>query len=136
MGYVKALEEAGAIVHDFKNFGSWQGDWWAKVTYGNMEGFVHGAFGSCTVCDAFQAEFHSVMHTHPDGTMVFGGYDVDEVFLDDCEECANTQKRLREFGLRYLDNSFFTKEEALEKAKKDMSWDVEADEMVKWIEER
>ena len=57
MSYQEALEAAGATVHAFEFFGSYQGDWWAKVTYNGETGWVHGSYGSCSGCDAFEAEF-------------------------------------------------------------------------------
>lgn len=32
-GYLDAMLYAGAEVHVFKSFGSYQGEWWTKVTY-------------------------------------------------------------------------------------------------------
>lgn len=54
MGYESALIAAGADIKVFKEFGSYQGDWFAILNNGNV---VHGAYGSCSGCDAFQAEF-------------------------------------------------------------------------------
>ena len=42
MSYQKALEAAGAVVHRFEEFGSYQGDWWALVTHGDKTGWVNG----------------------------------------------------------------------------------------------
>lgn len=57
MSYQTALTAAGAVVIDFMYAGSYQGTWGAAVEYQGKRGLVTGAFGSCTVCDAFQAEF-------------------------------------------------------------------------------
>lgn len=57
MSYAEALEAAGAVVIEFEEFGSYQGDWWAKVRYKGVEGWVCGSYGSCSGCDAFEAEF-------------------------------------------------------------------------------
>lgn len=57
MGYQGCLEAAGAVVHDFEYFGDYQGTWLAYVTYGGKQGIVSGFYGSCSGCDAFEAEF-------------------------------------------------------------------------------
>lgn len=57
MSYRTALESAGAKVLAFDTFGSYQGDWAALVEYKGERGWVQGAFGSCSHCDAFDAEF-------------------------------------------------------------------------------
>jgi len=131
MGYSNTMEMAGAIVHDYKAFGSYQGDWYAKVTYKGVTGYVQGSYGSCSVCDAFQSEFESVVHYH-DGEQIWGGLYVNEEFKEDCKECLNTKERLIAFGERYLDG-IMTKEQAIENASKNIAWDMEAKEMVEWI---
>lgn len=54
MGYQKAIEACGLEVEKFKEFGSYQGDWIAILKDGRV---VSGSYGSCSGCDAFQAEF-------------------------------------------------------------------------------
>ena len=108
-GYELALEKAGAIVHAYKEFGSWQGDWWAHVTHDDRTGFVHGYFGSCTVCDAFSAEF---------------GYDA--------EEEPDYEQRLAAFGRDYLE-VIHTPEQAVAAASEDLEWDLDAQKVVDWI---
>jgi hypothetical protein len=107
MSYEAALEAAGATVHGFFEFGSYQGDWWAKVTYEGETGWVNGRYGSCVGCDAFLMEFG----------------DLDP-----------TDENLAEFGRGYLD-FMYTQEEAEKEAEKNASWDYEADNMVKFIKE-
>ena len=51
------LEKAGANVLDFEEFGSYQGEWLAFVEYKGEKGIVQGSYGSCSGCDAFEAEF-------------------------------------------------------------------------------
>lgn len=81
-GYQSALEAAGMVVHAFESFGCYQGEWMAKVTtQDGMQGYVHDWFGSCTVCDSFQAEF--------------------EYRWDEDEDSEDYQRRLAEFGRRY-----------------------------------
>lgn len=59
MSYIKCLELAGATVEMERSFGSYQGDWWARVEYKGVRGWVHGSYGSCSGCDSFEAEFGS-----------------------------------------------------------------------------
>ena len=110
MSYESTLEAAGATVHAFKEFGSYQGDWWAKVTYKGVTGWVTGSFGSCSGCDAFESEF--------DWT---------------CDEKSpQYQKKLAEFGERYL-GDIKTQESAVKDASQNLEWDFEAQEMVDFI---
>ncbi len=55
MDYEGVLRLAGAKVLCYKRFGSWQGDWLAKVQYDSKTFWVHGYYGSCTQCDAVDA---------------------------------------------------------------------------------
>lgn len=109
MSYKEALEAAGAEVILFKGFGSYQGDWWAKVKYNGHEGWVTGSYGSCSGCDAFEAEFD------------WGDNEKDDY-----------QSRLCDFGKGYLDD-ILTQDEAEEAASKYLDWDFDAQEMVDWI---
>jgi len=107
--YHKALVAAGAKVHVIEYFGSYQGDWWAKVTYEGKTGWVHDYYGSCSGCDSFEGTF---------------GWndDKDPGYLE----------KLSAFGKSYLDN-ILTTEEALAEAEKHSSWDLSADDMVAFI---
>jgi hypothetical protein len=80
MSYQTALEAAGAEVHAFDYFGDYQGTWVAKVTYKGETGWIEGSYGSCSGCDAFEAEF---------------GYSYDD-------EDKDYQERLKLFGESYL----------------------------------
>jgi hypothetical protein len=86
MGYCEAMEAAGAKVLAFQEFGSYQGEWYAKVEYNGEVGWVQGSYGSCSGCDAFEGEF---------------GY----TWYDDLseDEKAEYQRRLADFGRTYLD---------------------------------
>lgn len=110
MGYCEALEAAGATVHAFNYFGSYQGDWWAKVTYNGVTGWVHGYFGSCECCDAFAAEFGYFSENEP------------------------TKEALAEFGRSYLDD-IITTDEAIAEASRHIEWDWNAREMVEFIKQ-
>ena len=106
MGYKEALEAAGAEVMAFEEFGSYQGDWWAKVRYKGELGWVQGSYGSCSGCDAFEAEF---------------GWD------------DGTPEKLAEFGRGYLDDLLLGQEQAEEEASRYIEWDSDAQEMVAWL---
>lgn len=107
--YEGALAAAGAIVHAFEHFGAYQGEWWAKVTYGGETGWVNGYYGSCSGCDALEAEF---------------GYDFDKV----------DRERFAEFGRSYLEDMVLSQEEAEKKAATNLDWDMEAKNMLAFIQ--
>ena len=110
MSYREALEAAGAIIFAFEEFGSYQGDWFAKVEYQGKRGWVTGYFGSCQICDAFEGEFGFTDEKQPDYT-----------------------KRLTEFGEKYLEK-IMSDREAKEEASKNSTWDTSVDEIVAFIE--
>jgi hypothetical protein len=80
MSYESALEAAGAEVLAFAQFGSYSGQWMAKVRYNGETGYIQDWYGSCSYCDAFEAEFYR-------------SYDMTD---EEYEKC------LAEFGKRYL----------------------------------
>lgn len=102
MGYKEAMGKAGAEVLLYEEFGSCQGDWWAKIVYNGKEGWVNGSYGSCSGCDAFQAEFDYGRNRCPKHL-----YDTDEE-IKGCEDCRkiidSEDERLVEFGREYLEN--------------------------------
>ena len=56
MSYTVALEAAGATVRAYQEFGSYQGDWWARVVLPDgREGWVTSSYGSCSGCDALES---------------------------------------------------------------------------------
>ena len=111
MGYITALQEAGATVLAEGTFGSYQGNWYAKVEYQGETLLVGGYYGSCSHCDAFQAEF--------------GYFD---------EESESYQVRLAEFGHGYLTDPLIVEKE-ISDAKRDADWDGDSREMLRWLEE-
>jgi len=111
MDYEDALKEAGAEVLLYEMFGSYQGDWLAKVKYKNVVGWVHGYYGSCSGCDAFEAEFDWGFDDEPD-----------------------FKERLAKFGRPYL-NDMLTQEEVEKKCSKNLDWDCNAQEMVDYLKE-
>ena len=131
MSYPEAMELAGADILEYESFGSYQGDWWAKVKYNNKQGWVHGSYGPCSGCDAFQSEFGYEDHKHEGDNYFDPIYDG---FKDGCEKCNQVKIRLIDFGKNYL-SEIFTQEEAEKIASEDLSWDMDADEMVKFIKD-
>ena len=134
MSYIEALEAAGATVLATQSFGSWQGEWLALVEYKGVRGFVAGSYGSCSGCDAFEAEFGyryegCSEHTYQPQT--------------DCEECKSEaetyEKRLADFGRSYMDDAdgnamLDDYDRTLSNASANVSWDAEAEQMVAWVE--
>lgn len=111
MSYEKALKAAGAEVIDYREFGSYQGDWWALVEYQGKRAWAHGAFGSCSYCDAFQAEV---------------GCDY---------EAEDYESKLAQFGASYL-SDLWTQEAAEKEAAKYIEWDREARDMLDFIKSK
>lgn len=111
MGYSEALEAAGANIIAMEQFGSYQGDWWCLCEYKGEVGWVMGSFGSCSGCDAFEAEFGWTDNERPD-----------------------YQSRLKEFGLTYL-NVLMPQDQSVKEASSNLSWDDSVPEMVKFIKE-
>lgn len=131
MSYNTAMEAAGAKVHEFECFGSYQGDWIAKVEFEGKEGFVQGYYGSCSGCDAFEGEFGwSGSHYHGDEYVYSDNL---EKFDPECNECVEFKTKLVEFGKEYLE-TIMTYDEAIKKASEKIEWDMDAQEMVKWVE--
>ena len=128
MSYEQALEAAGAKVLASERFGSYQGDWFALVEYEGRRGYVHGAYGSCSGCDDFEAEFdvdNEKCQKHR--------YDRDSPTCAACDAAkVEYQRRLVEFGRDYLDQ-LLTQAEAEALASKNLAWDADAHEMLKWL---
>jgi len=113
MGYKSAMEAAGAEVVEFQTFGSYQGDWWASVRFEGKAYWVHGSYGSCSGCDAFQSQFdyntteqcEEHRYDNPSGEVVAA-----------CVKCTEAKAAyavaLAEFGRSYLQRNEFTQEEA------------------------
>lgn len=111
MSYELAMEAAGAEVLAFQCFGSYQGDWWAKVSYQGQEFWIHGNYGSCSGCDAFQSEFDYGDDEHCEEHRYEYGFDATKCAA--CQEAILIYKtKLKEFGERYIFSNEFTQEEA------------------------
>lgn len=109
MGYKEALQAAGAIIIDFRSFGSWQGNWYAKVNYGGSIQLIGGSFGSCSYCDSFQAEF---------------------AYQD--SESPDYPEKLAAFGRTYLDDPLNVGAE-VSRLREDAEWDMGAPEVLEWL---
>lgn len=133
MGYRETMELAGAVVYIFEEFGSYQGEWWAKVNYNDKIGWVNGSYGSCSGCDSFEAEFGYKLHKHEDNDCVTY-YSFPEEYKENCPHCQDLMKRMKEFGEEYLDN-IMTQEEAEKYASKYIEWDLEAQEMLRFLQD-
>jgi len=88
MSYQEAIEKAGAKIHAFHSFGSYQGDWWAKVTFKKITGWVHGYHGSCSVCDAFEKEFNYAIYDNNQCELHEDHNGTDEVVIN-CKLCQD-----------------------------------------------
>lgn len=106
MAYRAALEAAGAEVHEFQEFGSYQGDWIAKVTFKGETGFVRGSYGSCSGCDAFESEF---------------GYE------------DPTPEQLASFGLPYLEGLYADTTALLRELDMGAKWDSDCEVAASWV---
>lgn len=106
MSYQEALEAAGATVEIYKEFGSYQGEWVAKI---GSDKWVLGSYGSCSGCDAFEQEFDYSDTKKPD-----------------------YQERLASFGKSYLDSSYTTKE-LIEYFKRAESYDEGSCDAIKFL---
>lgn len=128
MSYESALRAGGATVFDFQSFGSYQGDWLALVEFNGVRGFVHGSFGSCSDCDAWESEFGDLWNEDH--------CDAHDEFTHDCAACAERflyfKAKVEQFGLDYL-REMKTHAEALKGASRNLDWDSNAKEMVDWI---
>jgi len=138
MSYRLAMEMAGAQVHEFEEFGSYQGDWWAKVTYKGRTGWVNGSYGSCEGCDAFKSEFDYKYHECQGDDEYIPIFEDEHTptwhgdFRDGCETCQDIKARFIAFGQEYLE-FILSQEEAETSAAEDTDWDMDAQAMVDFI---
>ena len=110
MGYLTALEKAGAKVIRSKYFGDYQGTIVVEVEYQNKSGYIIINYGSCSYCDSFSA--------------------FEEEFDWDI---GPTDDELAEFGRRYLD--IRTKESLIEEYTEQATWDIDAEDVLQWLKE-
>lgn len=136
MGYQQALEAAGATVVDFREFGSYQGDWFAILDNGNI---VSGGYGSCSGCDAYQAEFDYTEGPYKDdetGKFYKERWDYEEITESEYNERLSAiQKKLSDFGQGYL-NGAETLDECTaryqRKVDDEYAWDDDK-EILEWL---
>jgi hypothetical protein len=124
MSYCEAMEAAGAKVLEYETFGSYQGDWWAKVVFEGKCYWVHGSYGSCSGCDSFQGHFGYGEHDRC-GEHQYEDDDCLEVLAcADCKEAPeNYRKELANFGRSYLTGNEYTQEEAEKQVGPQVEWD-------------
>ena len=115
-GYAGALEAAGAKVHAFKEFGDYQGTWYAKVTDQGKTGWITGGFGSCSGCDNYQATFEEYAWKHDNKIPL---------------------QKLVEFGRSYLTSitSQEEMEQQIEEEWSNYSYDEDLKEALMWVQE-
>ena len=127
--YEGALQAGGATVHKFQQFGSYQGDWWALVTFNGTTGWIHGYYGSCSGCDAIQAEFG---YSDP----ACSEHEYEYEAQKNCESCAKAraegETKYAAFGRGYLDD-LLTQEQAEKMAGENIEWDGNAQEMLDFV---
>jgi hypothetical protein len=128
MSYQQALEAAGAKILAFEEFGDYQGDWFSLVEYKGEVGWVSGSYGSCSGCDAFEAEFgwtDDECDTHK-----YKGHQ------PECENCvaakADYATRLADFGRVYLDG-LMAQAMAEKVASADVEWDSEGERKLAFV---
>ena len=131
MSYQESLVAAGAEVHCFREFGSYQGAWWAKVTYKGITGWTEGSYGSCSGCDSFQAEFDYCEQKCEEHKW---DSDINENQCSECEKAKeNYNRKLENFGKAYLEDVLLTQKQAEKKVSKDLEWDSEASEVLAFL---
>ena len=117
MAYKEALEAAGCEVIAYEEFGSYQGDWLAKVRKDGETFWLRDYYGSCSGCDAFEADV---------GWEPWGD--------DSAEEKAAYAAKVKAFGERMIEpQERLSYDEALAKVSANVGWDSDADEMVAWV---
>jgi hypothetical protein len=101
MSYKLALEAAGAIIVEYKEFGSYQGTWIAVLKDGT---FIEGAYGSCSGCDSFQSEFDydSSNDVFERDGKYYKSYDEEITFEEFSESNRMYENKLKRFGETYL----------------------------------
>lgn len=129
MSYELALKAAGADVKAFQEFGDYQGTWWAKVFYKGELGWVTGCYGSCSGCDAFEAEFYSNYYIGCEEHR----YDAQK----NCTACQEISKKYQErlviFGKSYLEDLLMSQESAEKEVARYSDWDTEVQEVLDFL---
>lgn len=113
-GYAAAIAAAGYVVTDFEYFGSYQGNWIARVyssAYPNEKFWVYGAYGSCPGCDAFEAEFGGVPF----------------------KEETELYTKFMNFGQELVESGFKDTPGIIAEIQKESIWDMETVKMFEWV---
>lgn len=116
MSYMQALELAGAEVLEFAQFGNYSGDWWAKVIFNDIEGWVYGHYGSCPHCDLLKR--HAPRWDYEDQQGSEKAYD----------------EYLCNFGRSYL-LDLLDQEEAERIASENLEWDSNAQDIIDFLKQ-
>jgi len=109
MSYIGAVEAAGANVIRYQYFGAYQGTILAQVEYDGNNGYIEISYGTCSYCDPYQAFEEDLGWDHTPTT----------------EELSN-------FGRNYLED-LSTRDEILEKYTAMAKWDIDAEDVIKWL---
>lgn len=134
MGYDKAIEATGVKIKEYKEFGSYQGTWVAVLEDGRI---IEGSYGSCSGCDAYQAEFdYSEPQAYDDGTYRSGSYD--DISKEEYDAAmVEYNEKLRTFGLSYVSEAQ-TFDEAIARYEKKISdeyaWEDDK-EIYEWLKQ-
>lgn len=106
--YEWALEMAGLTVLYFEEYGSYQGNWLAKVKNGEEVGYIFDSYGSCSGCDHFKSNID-----YKDRTI------------------KEWQKWCKNFIKSYL--PLKTLDEVIGEVKEDIEWDTDARECFEFL---
>lgn len=103
-GYAEALKAAGAEVLGFEMAGDYQGSWVALLRVGGGLKALTGYYGSCSGCDAYQAEFGFDSHVVVDhgGAETWHEPEDPDRFVAGCAQCEGWRQKLAAFGAMYL----------------------------------
>ena len=132
------LEKAGAEVLAFKEFGDYQGSWYALVKYKGETGIASGGYGSCSGCDSFQAEFDwSSSDPHEIDGKYYKSYYADaddEITKEEYDDLIKGQdERYAIFGEKYLRGLYDEQRAEKLRNKTDDDWfDSEELDIVNW----
>ena len=136
MGYRSAVEATGAIVHEYEQFGDYQGTWGMIVTHEGKRCLIMGAFGSCSGCDAFEAEFgYNDQPREENGKYYTNQYGNNEITKDQYDDLiSNYNERLSNFGKHYLETVWdkWDIENRLKNISDDEWYDKEIKDLLNW----
>jgi hypothetical protein len=131
MNYVSCLKLAGAEVLVDRYFGSYQGDCFAKVSYGGTIGWIQDSYGSCAGCDALEA----LDSEYPDGCKDRYKPDHDSENCEACEAALEERNdQFLQYGQRLLED-ILTQKEAEATMEKNAAWSLDDAEALEWLRE-